>query len=259
MYHHFVPVKLHGKANALITDLKALTEAPTACPYCQHHDLYVIHSSSGYYRCKACKRSFNRSLNTPFYRLARLEWLPVIAERRLCGQSYATIRHELTDSTAWLIKRRGQVIEQYMQSHYPDLYQWYQTQQASSETDVPKAVKEQVEQLKSWVNNILQATQATCPHCESHKTQKVTDGRAQFRCKSCWRYFSQLKGTGLEHLAHSENWLKMIDMFVAGKSYQQMEHILTMSPATISKAKRNWLSIVQQQNLLVLKEWLTSR
>lgn len=259
MYHNFVPIKLHNDAEALMADLRALTEQPTICPYCQHSELYAVNQSAGYYRCKSCKRSFNRSLNTPFYRLAPLAWLEVIASRRLAGQSFNTIRHELGDCTTWVIKRRVQIIDVYMQLNYPALYQWYCTFVDNSNSDEPTIITQQVAQLKAWINQILQATTAICPYCGSNKVLKVGETRARFRCKSCWRYFSHLKGTGLEHLGNSENWFSMIDMLIAGATNREIEQKLKISSSTITHAKRNWLTIMQQQDLLILKEWLINK
>ncbi|WP_392563800.1 hypothetical protein RHO13_11190 [Orbus wheelerorum] len=258
MYSNFVPIKLHNNADALVADLSALSEKPTVCPYCQHHQLYAVNSSSGYYRCKSCKRGFNRSLNTPFYRLAPLEWLPIIAQRRLCGQSYTSIRRELNCS-AWVIKNRIDVIDEYMQTYYPELYQWYQDFVNDVKIDEPKIVQQQVEQLKAWVSGILQVADASCPHCSSTKVQKVGESRAQFRCKSCWRYFSNLKGTGLDHLGRCENWFTMIDLLVDGKTNREIENTLKISSGTMIKAKKQWFDIMQQHNLLILREWITNR
>jgi len=258
MYHNFVPINLSNNAEALLADLSALSEKPTICPYCQHHELYAVNSSSGYYRCKSCKRGFSRSLNTPFYRLAPLEWLPIIAERRLCGQSYKMIRRELGCSL-WVVKNRVDVINEYIKFHYPVLYQWYQDLVNEAKIDEPKIVQEQTEQLKAWVKGILQIVEATCPNCGTTKVQKVGEERAQFRCKSCWRYFSNLKGTGLEHLSRSENWLVMVDLLVEGKTNREIENCLKISSGTMVKAKKQWLEIMQQQNLLILREWIINR
>lgn len=260
MYSNFVPTNLHNQAEALISDLKLLSDKPTECPYCKNTKLYFVNTSSGYCRCSVCKRGFNRSLNTPFYRLAPLELLPIIAGRRLCGQGYATIRHELNTYTPWVIKRRVRVIEQYMQTHYPELYQWYQPFIEGTQQSIPDNVVQQIQQLKSWVTGILNATTSTCPHCDSIHCQKMNDTRrAQFRCKSCWRYFSNLKGTGLEHLGYSENWLTMIDLLADGKNNHEIEQVLKISTGTVTKARRIWLDIMQRQNLLILKEWISSR
>lgn len=259
MYRNFVPIGLQNQADKLIADLTALSETLTECPYCQHQALYVINISSGYYRCKSCKRSFNRSLNTPFYRLAPLELLPTIAEYRLCGYGYAAISHELDNRSVWTIKNRVQAIEQYMQSHYSELYQWYQPFNNGAKVALPDAVIKQTEALKNWLNELLQATKAVCPHCGSDQGQKIGEKRAQFRCKTCWRYFSNLKGTGLEHLGGSENWFAMIDMLVAGKTNREIQQQLNLSAGTVTKAKRSWLYIIEKRNLLILKEWLLSR
>ncbi|WP_392561998.1 hypothetical protein RHO12_00380 [Orbus sturtevantii] len=258
MYHNFVPIKLHNNAEKLVANLTALSQKPVVCPYCQHNELYAVNTSSGYYRCKSCQRGFNRSLNTPFYRLAPLEWLPIIAERRLCGQSYITIRRELNCSK-WVVKNRSEIIEKYMQLNFSDLYNWYKNFINEAIIDEPLIVQEQAKQLKDWFDNILQTSQAICPHCDSAKTQKIGEHRAQFRCKNCWRYFSNLKGTGLEHLSRSENWWTMIDLLVKGKTNRQIESVLGISLGTIINYKKQWLKIIQQRNLLVLKEWIINR
>lgn len=255
MYRNFVPKPFHAQADQLINDLKSLMDKPTICPYCQHNQFYAINTKTGYYRCKSCKKGFNRSVNTPFYHLTHLDWLPSIAIRRLCGQHSALIRQELNCSL-WMVKRRIVLIEQYMQQHYPELYQWYQHFIHNTDNELPIAVQQQTEQLKNWVNQQLQLNEATCPHCESPNTKKTNAARGQFRCKNCWRYFSTFKGTGLEHLSNSENWLTMIDMLVAGDTYQAIQQKLGISFGTITYHRRVWLKIMRHLGLFLLHEWI---
>lgn len=73
MYSNFVPTHLLPYADQLIADLKALNAKPSYCPYCQYNQFYLVHDHPKYYRCKACHKGFNRSLNTPFYRLTPIE------------------------------------------------------------------------------------------------------------------------------------------------------------------------------------------
>lgn len=259
MYHNFVPADLHNQADEFINTLKDLNNNLKQCPYCLHHDLYNINIAAGYFRCKSCKRNFNRSLNTRFYRLAPLKLLPVIAEYRLCGLNHVIIGKRLTDYSVWMIKRRVTAIEQYMQMHYAELYVWYQGIIENAEMAIPNIITEQSNLLKVWLNQVLLNTAATCPHCQSKDCQKIGLQRAQFRCKKCWRYFSNLKGTGLDHLGHSESWIQMIDMLVAWKSNREIEIALNMSSGTVTKAKRRWLDIIQKKNLLALKEWISKQ
>lgn len=258
MYHHFVPIKLHAQADALIVDLKALSHPPIACPHCQHPQFYSINPLRGYYRCRSCKKGFNRSSGTVFYRLAPLEWLPMIASYRLCGRGYSAIRYELDYCTAQVVKKRVRAIELYMESHYPELYQWYMDFIAQPKTEHPQVVQEQHQQLKAWVTGILKEKQATCHYCGSNKAKKVGKSRASFRCQTCWRYFNNLKGTGLERLQHSENWLKMIDMLVDGKTNLAIQKELKISPNTMSRARWVWGGIMERLDLFVLKEWVSS-
>jgi len=257
MYHHFVPISLHASAQALINQLQALNHAPSQCPHCQHTRFYIINAEAGYYRCKSCHKGFNRSTSTPYHRLAPLAWLPLIAQLRLCGKSYAAIRYKLDYCTSATVKRRVNVIEQQMANSYPALYRWYQGFMEVGKTIQPTAVIEEIQQLKDWVNRLLQGDNLTCPYCQSDKIKKVTKTRARYRCQTCWRYFSNLAGSGLEHLSYSQHWLTIIDMLSAGKTIKAISETLNISHSTVTKARRTWLHIIQQQELLVLFEWIS--
>lgn len=258
MYSNFVPTHLLPYADQLIADLKALNAKPSYCPYCQYNQFYLVHDHPKYYRCKACHKGFNRSLNTPFYRLTPIEDLPVIAIRRLCGQSLFMIREELNYSIA-VVKNRIQAIDRYMQTVYPELFQWSQNFIYAPKNELPQIIIQQINELKTWINDQLNVTHANCPYCGSMKTNRITEKRAQFRCNQCWRYFSYLKGTGLEHLRHSDKWFLMIDLLARGKNVDEMQLDLGLCRTTIFKNRKIWLKIIQHQGLLVLHEWILGR
>lgn len=258
MYNNFVPTDLLSDADRLIADLKALNNKPLHCPFCQNRHFYLVHVHPKYYRCKACQKGFNSSFNTPFYRLTPVEHLPIIAIRRLCGQNLTMIRQEL-DCSAVVIKHRINVIDSYMQNVYPLLYEWYQHFIQEPKTKIPSIIDQQVTELKDWINQQLNVTDASCPYCSSKKTERIGIKRAQFRCHQCWRYFSHLKGSGLEHLRHTEKWFAMIDNLVMSRSYEEIQQELNVSRTTVMKHHKVWLKIIQHRGLFVLKDWIIGR
>jgi transposase-like protein len=90
--------------------------------------------------------------------------------------------------------------------------------------------------------------QVCCPWCEGKKYYKygTEKGSQRFKCKECWRTFTEYTGTWLDGLHKKTHVVKYLELMIAGKSLDKISDILGINKKTAFDWRHKILSSLGQ-------------
>jgi len=94
----------------------------------------------------------------------------------------------------------------------------------------------------------LYDNQANCPWCESSQYRKheMDKGCQRFRCKTCFRTFTEYSGTWLDGLHKKSQAVDYIELMLEGKSLDKISKKMSMSKKTAFDWRHKILSSLVQ-------------
>lgn len=258
-YYQLFPVALHRQVDEVIDHLTYFPfERPECCVHCgsksfaaQPHPLQKIPG----YRCSHCNRGFNRLTGTLFAHCRHVQLWGEFAKAKFSGWPRQKIMDTFNLSTQ-AINFRDKVLIKFLKVEYPEVYKWWKPYQyGRRKVILNDDIKNEIKVLKLWIKQAMSPKQVLCPVCQ-HMMRRRSKHRPYFCCYRCDTQVNTLTGTPLFKMAFAEQWDDFIKLLIQGKGDLEISKRLAISMSTSNKWRTNILTIIQQQELTKLYDWI---
>ena len=263
-YKRFLPPELHDEVDALIYYLETTPYSqPPYCPYCSSNRMWVNGTGKNgvdTYQCSHCKRCFNPTTDTPLHKQQAHELWPIQTKLMFYGCEKKTVALAMGISFP-SVPKREKVIEQVMQLHHQQLYQFWQQYKFALDHFIPAHIEEQIKQFQQWLTPIMQPQKILCPYCHQSKKSLRTDilSNTSYYCLTCGKRFSILNGSPFVKSSYPEKYIPYLTLLLKGLTDIEIYGELSVCQVTTLHWRNIYFEQMRNMGLFELIEWIVWR